>query len=154
MHIREIIPFTLPDDVVAMYGWHNGMNDPDGIEEHRLFYYHHFLSLEDAYRTYRELMDVNQQIGEEGHDPTLFPLFSFIGEYSMVQVNTAAESYGSIWFSYHGESQVYDSLTTMLEALNECYANGAYRIEDGDIVCKRANTGRCFSQVRRWKQGQ
>jgi hypothetical protein len=132
--IREIVPFTLPDEVVALYGWHNGMDDPDAIEEHRLFYYHHFLALEDAYRTYQELMDANQSTGHALYDPNLFPLFSFMGEWYMVQITPEATTYGSIWFVHQGAAQVYDSLTAMLEAINECYVSNAYRIENGDIV--------------------
>lgn len=110
------------------------MEDPHGIEEHPLFYYHRFLALEDAGRIYQELMDANQSAGHRIYDPHLFPLFSFMGERYMVQMNPEAAASGSVWFFHQGEAQVYDSLTAMLEAISECYVSGAYRIENGDIV--------------------
>ncbi|XSG75694.1 SMI1/KNR4 family protein [Herpetosiphon llansteffanensis] len=128
--IASVIPFNLPAEILELYAWHNGTNN----EYKKLFYYHHFLSIEDAYQIYQDLMQTNREIEIEAYEPFLFPLFDFEGEYYMVQMDATRDDYGSIWFIFHGSGQVYDSLTTMLAAIEECYALGAYFIQDAEYV--------------------
>ncbi|MFD3164499.1 hypothetical protein [Herpetosiphon sp. NSE202] len=52
----------------------------------------------------------------------------------MVQMDATRDAYGSIWFCHHSSAQIYDSLTTMLAAIEECYATGAYFIQDAEYV--------------------
>src|SRR5215203_1212336 len=79
-------------------------------------------------------MDVNQDIGVEGYNPHLFPLFTFMGEYYSVWFGEPAEEAGAIYFVFHGEGKVYENLTTMLTAILECYDTGAYIIQGNDTV--------------------
>ncbi|MCA0354745.1 MAG: SMI1/KNR4 family protein [Chloroflexi bacterium] len=129
--IAEIIPFRLPAEILELYAWHNGT---DIISHKNLFYYHHFLSVEDAYQIYQDLMQTNREIEFEAYEPFLFPLFDFEGEYYMVQMDENRDDYGSIWFCFHSSGQVYDSLSTMLAAIEECYAVGAYFIQEDEYI--------------------
>ncbi len=140
--IASVIPFTLPAEILELYAWHNGTNN----EYKKLFYYHHFLAIEAAYQIYQEFTS-------EAYEPFLFPLFDFMGEYYMVQMDATRDDYGSIWFVFQGSGQVYDSLTTMLAAIEECYATGAYFIQDAEyepdepkVAAIKAKWNRC-----RWR---
>ncbi len=132
--IRARVPLVLPDDVVALYQWQNGMRDEERMEEHTLFYYHHFLSLEHALDIYLELRQIDEEIGGGGYLPELFPIFTFMGEYYAVWTGMSDDDFGSIYFDYHGEGKVYDSLTRMLTAILECYDTGAYAIQNNTVV--------------------
>ncbi len=132
--IEQRVPFRLPDEVLELYQWHNGTPDDHATRDVNLFYYHRFLPLEEAYAMYRRLMQVNVDIGGEGYDPNLFPLFTFAGEYYSVWFGPPSEHFGAIYFVFHGDGHVYDSLTSMLGAILECYDTQAYHIHDGEIV--------------------
>jgi SMI1/KNR4 family protein SUKH-1 len=133
--IRRIVPFDLPPEVVELYHWHNGTAHTDTDPWlHQLFYYHSFLPLEEAYQTYQELMQVNQDIGIEGYSPHLFPLFTFMGEYYSVWFDEPLQETGAIYFVFQGEGKVYDNLASMLTAILECYETGAYTIQGNDTV--------------------
>lgn len=139
--IRQRVPLDLPEDVVALYQWHNGVYDEDQMEEQELFYYHHFLSLEDALRVYFELRRIDDEIRRRSTNnlscaylPQLFPLFSFQGEYYAVWTDSADDDFGSIYFVHQGAAKVYNHLTSMLTAILECYNAGAYMIQDGNVV--------------------
>lgn len=132
--IRQIVPFDLPPEVVELYQWHNGTTPTDDYPWLQLFYYHTFLPLEEAYQTYKNLMQVNQDIGEEGYNPHLFPLFTFMGEYYSVWFGEPTQEIGAIYFVFHGEGKVYESLTTMLTAIVECYETQAYSLQENDIA--------------------
>ncbi|NJP06113.1 MAG: SMI1/KNR4 family protein [Chloroflexaceae bacterium] len=131
--IWQRVPLALPNAVVELYQWQNGMRDEERIEEHTLFSYHHFLSLEHAIDTYLELQRINSEIGSVGYPPELFPLFTFQGEYYAVWTDIAHDDFGSISFDYHGHEKVYDNLASMLNAILECYETGGYNIQDNDI---------------------
>jgi hypothetical protein len=133
--IRRIIPFELPPEIIELYQWHNGThNTDDDPWLYQLFYYHSFLPLEEAYQIYRELMQVNQDIGLEGYNLHLFPVFTFMGEYYSVWFDEPPQETGAIYFVCQGEAKVYENLVTMLTAILECYETGAYMIEENDTL--------------------
>lgn len=45
-----------------------------------------------------------------------------------------AEETGTIYFVYEGEMKVYDRLSTMLQAILECYETGAYAVQGDEVV--------------------
>ncbi len=132
--IEQIVPFDLPDEVSELYAWANGTPGDEFAGGLDLFYYHRFLPLEEAYTIYQRLMQVNRDIGIEGYDPNLFPLFTFHGEHYAVWFGPPSEKQGTIYFVYQGDGQVYDDLASMLGAILECYDEGAYEVQGGDIV--------------------
>ncbi len=132
--IARIVPFPLPAEILELYAWHNGTPDEQETYDVDLFYYHRLLPLEEAYDTYQGLMQVNHDIGLEGFNPNLFPIFTYDREYYSVWFGPPAEHAGAIYFVFQGEGQVYDNLTSMLSAILECYDTGAYRIVEGKIT--------------------
>lgn len=147
---RAPIPFQLPDEVLDLYAWHNGTVDHPARGRQKLFYYHEFLSLEQAYEEYQWRMQFNADERFEVLDPHLFPLFTFQGEHYMTRGTTERRAQSEIFFDYHGSSQVYDSLHTMLAAIAECYESGAYAIvgdtykpDEGRVAAIKAQWNRC-----------
>jgi hypothetical protein len=121
--------FELPTEVEDLYKWHNGMREEDR-ETHRLLYYHYFLPLEEALDLHQNFLE-SDYIEEKG----LLPLFEFEGEYYAACCTSQKQELAPIYFLYHDETIVYDSLTAMLSSILECYQTGAYSPildEDGE----------------------
>lgn len=112
--------FRLPREVEELYKWHNGMG-PEGREDHRLLYYHYFLPLDEALDLSKSFAEIDF-IEKKG----LLPLFEFEGEYYASCCSEEEQELASICFLYHDEHIVYDSLTTMLSSILECYEQKAY----------------------------
>ena len=136
--IARNFPYYLPDEVQALYQWHNGTHLTDADPWEELFYYHAFLSIEDAYAEYLQLQAANAEIGEIVYEPNLFPLFTFMGEYYSVECCEEPTARGRIFFVFQGEVQVYDSLTSMFVAILDCYDQGGYELVDGEYKAHEA----------------
>ncbi|MBW4581646.1 MAG: SMI1/KNR4 family protein [Tildeniella nuda ZEHNDER 1965/U140] len=118
--ITHAFPFRLPREVEELYQWRDGMN----VEVHDdfLFHYHYFLPLHKALEEYQ--MNLTWRVlGDD--DPTiipnLLPLFSFQGEFYGAYCRREKQDKAPIYFVFHDEGIVYDSLTSMLSAILECY---------------------------------
>jgi len=109
-------------EVRSLYQWHDGINN-----SRELFHYHTFLPLDEALAIRKSWIESNNANNFTLYNPELLPLFEFEGEYYCIECTKLSENSGSIWFVYHDTSQVYNSLTTMLFALLECYETGAYQ---------------------------
>ena len=92
-----------------------------------LFQYYRFLPLDVSLEARNWWMEFNNTNFTEVYKPDLLPLFEFENEFYCIQCSHKKEESGSIWFVYHDTYQVYDSLTTMLLAVWECYETGAYQ---------------------------
>lgn len=124
--ILENFPYQIPEEIEQLYHWHNGINFYCELE---LFHYHTFLPLENAFATHQDWLKFNQ---EEYliYPPELLPIFEFQGEYYAVECSLEKEKRGKIWFIYHENLCVYNSLENMLTSILECYQTNAYKIVD------------------------
>lgn len=132
MYQRAPLPFKLPQEVLALYQWHNGTRQNENEPEQELFYYHEFMTIEAAYTVYQWRMQFNSEEGFEVFEPRLFPLFSFQGEYYATWCTVEEQERSPIFFDYHGAGQAYDNLHSMLSAIVECYETGAYSIDSDE----------------------
>jgi len=112
-------PFQVPGEVKELYQWHDGLDS-----DCQLFYYHTFLPLDESLLIYEEYL---KEFVENGDDEPTLPIFAFEGEYYAAQCSDEQQDSAPIWFIYHGNEIVYNSLKTMLLAILECYETGAYR---------------------------
>jgi hypothetical protein len=119
-------PYQPAREVATLYAWHNGTAGHNLLET--FFNYHFFLPLEDALRDYTLL---------QRHDLYLvdrLPLFTFEGEYYVVQCGETEVEEAPVYHDYHSTDYAYDSLTRMLAAELACYETGAYRLEGGKYL--------------------
>lgn len=128
-------PFRLPREVEDLYQWRDGMGTD--VQDDFLFHYHYFPPLHKALEEYR--MNLTWRVlGDD--DPTivpnLLPLFCFQSEFYGTYCRREKQDTAPIYFIHHGEYLVYESLTTMLLAILECYETGAYQpvIEDDTVT--------------------
>ncbi|MEK7412070.1 MAG: SMI1/KNR4 family protein [Planctomycetota bacterium] len=102
----------LPEEVRLLYQWKNGSKDA-GVLRYPLFWYHHFLSLEQAIGE-REKLRANSELGWHAN---WWPLFDFEGEYYFVECDSKRSALPIMFYS--GEDTeiyyAYLNLTTMLE---------------------------------------
>lgn len=128
-------PFSLPQEVEELYQWHDGFNLD--YYDCQLFDYHTFVTLDEALETWKSFQD-------DGFiQKDLLPLFTFEGEWYCIQVEKIKQESGQIWFVYHDDGIVYDSLKAMLFSILECYEVGAYQ-----PILKN---GRVYTEVDREK---
>lgn len=131
MLVNALLHF--PEDLYTLYAWHNGVNDH---EEHligniTLFTLGIFIPFERSCEIYR------LRAGEDEYWPqSRFPVFeSGGGELYLIECNPVNENYGMIYYhdisSYLFDTVIgkFDSLKTLLEAINECYNKGLYAFD-------------------------
>lgn len=116
----------IPREVKDLYAWHNGMH-AENREAHRLLYYHYFLPLDEAL----ELCEYFEEVeffedSEYLLENKALSLFEYECEYYAARCSSEKQDTAPIHFVYEGETVVYDSLTTMLMSILECYRTGAY----------------------------
>jgi cell wall assembly regulator SMI1 len=132
----EDFPYTLPNEVIEIYQWRNGQrgNYSDGLAP-----YYRFLSLEDALREYRILVELAMEFAEEDlpwqklYDPCWFPIFKEDSNYYVVCTSLEPQESSVILdrSEYLGnddvwKAEVFPDLTSMLLAVTECWETGAY----------------------------
>ena len=131
--ILKDFPFYLPKEVMELYQWHDG-TEVDHYGDCQLFHYHTFLPIKYALNV-RESFLPTEKDDYSYFQPELLPLFEFEGEFYCTQYSKESSETAPVWFIYHDDSVVYDSLTTMLQSILECYKTGAYLLnEDEEIV--------------------
>lgn len=126
------LPFQLPTEVVELYQWRNGSSyEPCCCE---LLPSYCFLSLDEAIRQYRLTIDIISYIEnwQEYFNPSWLPLFALDGNFYLVASDLDPSKPAPI--TYHdeylscgsGQEFEFDSLTDMLQAVAECWEQGAY----------------------------
>jgi hypothetical protein len=126
--IHKDFPFYLPKEVLEMYQWHDGTN-VDHYGDCQLFYYHTFLPLEYALKLRESWLPTKEE--DYIYFPIeLLPLFEFEGEFYCTQCSMEPSEAAPVWFAYHDNSIIYDTLTTMLQSILECYKTEAYLLID------------------------
>ena len=78
-------PNQLPQEIYALYQWHNGTNDD--LWRHGLFVYHSFLDIDNALQYAERLINRESERNyrmQQGKPSYLFPFCDFQGEYFAV----------------------------------------------------------------------
>lgn len=133
-------PYRLPEEVHALYRWHNGVS-----ERHVNFFPNHTFyplaeSLEIAKR-YREAAPMFNQ-PEDGYwywKSAWLPIFGDFYAQALILTVGSSEPEGSApvldFFNEVPEKPVlYGSLEALLQVILECYRQGAYRVQAGGQV--------------------
>ncbi len=128
MQIIEYLPYSLPEEIYELYRWRNGTRQRQEI----LFYPSMaFLPLEDALVVGKETIDLDERteykLRFEGQ--RLFPFLDNEGDICAVAVNNKKQKASpiiSIPSEYNECHKCYNSLTSMMQTIAECYETGAY----------------------------
>jgi hypothetical protein len=122
-------PGVPPESWFHLYQWRNGTVD-DGRDP-PLFHYHRFAPLDEALSQRGHLEALYR---EPPNVVPLLPIFTFMGEWYVVDCSKDPKEYGRILFLFQDVTIAYDSLETMLESILDCYEQGAYRYENGEVI--------------------
>ena len=144
------LPCRLPEEVYALYGWHDGTEEVAGS----FIWYHDFLPLEVALDAYRQLLASDAEVqrmlaadewyqrrvaaGEEAPehpfwDPAWFPLFAFQGEYYLVDCGGPPGQPAPVryFFGHYTEHPVVCAdLAALLQTAAAWYERGAVWVDD------------------------
>ena len=119
------LPCKLSQEVYDLYQTHNGTEG-----ESELFVYHSFMPLDTAVEYFEYLNEKESiQFRYRDGDPTyLFPVFDFQGEYFAIAGGETTTETSPV---YHVSdccecSLAFNSLSTMMLTLAECYESGVY----------------------------
>jgi len=129
------IPLKLPEEVLELYKWKNGVSafiedDEPIIGELELFTQGVYTSFQLSFDTY-----ISHILKSDFFTPSMFPLFeSGSGELFLVECNPGSPEYKKIlMFTLHdpilagGEvKSKYDSMESLLLTVLECYQKGIY----------------------------
>lgn len=125
----ENLPLALPDYVINLYRWHNG------IEE--LIPGFTLLSLQDAISLYKALIEYAQEIEEEFEDcefykNTYFPILQSQDLFFVIDCNPSSN--GNIYIvdgeDFDEAIKEYENLEQMFQVIVDAYLSQAYYIED------------------------
>jgi hypothetical protein len=110
----------LPEEVVALYEWHNGMEPYD----HQLIWYHHFPSLQVAIEFHRGM------VRDGGWSEVWFPVLEFEVEYFVVPLIGGPA--GPVKHLHHGFSKApaFTNVTLMMATAAEWFDRGLIKAED------------------------
>lgn len=118
-----------PEDLVAMYGRHDGVDLPEGraLGDGHVIPGYYWMPIAEAADHYREL----QGLGPS----SWFPIFTDGGGgYLSVICDADSEDYGAIVELIPGEDEpeiVFDSASLLLATAIRCFNEGAYRVKGG-----------------------
>jgi hypothetical protein len=127
------IDIVFPEEVHALYGWRNGINNEDAetktLGALRLFKLGIFVSLDFSISNYLEWV-IQYDYWPKG----LFPLFDSGagGDYYLIDTNKQSVTHGMILYYsvsnpyFQGTSSIFDSLDLCLTTIIECYREKAY----------------------------
>lgn len=129
---------VLSDDLRVFYGWKNGTNISTHLTLGQLWIFNMgiFSPIERAIEIYSGNVD---QLPK--WEPSMFPLFeSGGGEYYLMECDKNKKDYGRIYFHSIGEISFdiliskYDSLSTLIHTIHQCYLHRAYFFDEDDCL--------------------
>jgi hypothetical protein len=136
------LPLRLADEVYDYFGWRNGLR-PARDTEYDLFPGFAMLSFEEALADYRMLLATAARVAERTGVPATslwsaqwFPLFRDAGgDYhvtlSVRGVAATAPIYMVVREDPESAYLAYDSLTSLIRTVTECFGVGAFQTVDG-----------------------
>jgi len=126
-----------PESWFELYQWRNGTvydgRDPP------LFHYHRFAPVQEALAEHAHLEALYREPPET---VPLLPLFTFMGEWYVVDCSADPREHGRILFLFQGVTVAYDGLEAMLESILECYQQGAYRYDGEETIVDEQRVAR------------
>jgi cell wall assembly regulator SMI1 len=136
--ISEMLGITLPFELYELYKWRNGTFEPSNGATYLGTF--HFSPLEEMLQIYQDEfggIDGDFFVLEDGR--RLLPFSEDQGRYCSLVLPT-----GNPQGSYHiavtlsdGDHYiVYESLTSMMVTLAECYETGAFYLSDGENIAE------------------
>ncbi|MCC0178711.1 SMI1/KNR4 family protein [Waterburya agarophytonicola K14] len=125
------LPFRLPQEFYELYQWKNGT--PETSDALNFYRHFRFLPLEEALTTFpRKGRD--SYLVDEYLPYGWIPIFTFEGEYYGV-VGSQIQRYDSpIVYLYHEEAVGYTNLTSMMQAIAECYETKVYYLNKHNYI--------------------
>ena len=135
--LTKPLPFSFPDEVYALYQWHNGI--PDESEFYFLFRDHRFLPLEEALMEYQQIVRYYPSIGDEIDVGLCFPFAGFEGSYYCLPSETHPPIRGHkrpVISVFEGiDIHFYFACTCLIDSANN-----------------RSFTMKCRSEVKSWEK--
>jgi cell wall assembly regulator SMI1 len=139
-------PFFLPEEFYTLYQWHNGIEIPIAYNPmlDLLPYTPFFYSLDECMRCYGELMQMKKEYSKSFDDNTLspkwFPIIQPNDGYYFISGDSHQKQRSEVIFlGTHQEWHFgpnYESLTSFIESIYECYITGVYDIDNSEeVVC-------------------
>lgn len=129
----QVLPFRFPPELIELYSWKNGTKCADGdlLDDLHFFPGFYFMSLEEALSGYLEFEKHPQW------NKFWFPFFANGGgDFYATDSNSDELCPKVLGFLLGEEEQSYEyqSVTSMMKTIAECYAKGAYYLaSDGTI---------------------
>lgn len=128
----QTLPFQLPDEIYELYQWSSG-NSEDSLTNHAFFFDPYegmaLCSLERAIALSSTFEDEFDEVAVKYLDQPLFPIFQFEGSFLCLVGNL--ESSPVIFVSEIREIIIrYESITTMMLTLAECFTTGVTSIDN------------------------
>jgi hypothetical protein len=125
--VQGWLPCPLPADLAALHAVHDGA-DPDAA----LLLDHAWLPLADARAHRAQLLQLDRAEGTALVSPADLPFLNDGGSYYLVRCDAPG---GPVFHLRPGEVvQAYDGVRGLLAALVDCFAEGAARVEAGELV--------------------
>ncbi|PIQ28881.1 hypothetical protein COW36_09470 [bacterium (Candidatus Blackallbacteria) CG17_big_fil_post_rev_8_21_14_2_50_48_46] len=124
------LPFSLPEELIELYQWHNGQSN-----NRPFFGGYTFYPLEEAIEEYQLALETSE---EEGRlwKASWFPVFGFQGDYFVLDCESELQP-SPIFMSLDSESLApcwYENLEKMLLTLKQCFEKGAYFLDEDEIL--------------------
>lgn len=122
------LPFEPPDELLAWFGWRNGVGA--GLSPEGLFEGFRPLSLEEALADHRQWVEELNDPDFEFRPPVLFPLLEAHGCHYALWCGRDTRR-GAILYAGREDTPrpKLDRLADLVQAVAECYRRGAYRCD-------------------------
>lgn len=139
------LSLRLADEVYDYFGWRDGLRTTRDAD-YELFPGFTVLSFEEALADYRMLVDAAARVAEQAGVPAgslwnerWFPLFRDAGgDYHVILTDTRPAPTAPIYMVVREDPEAaylaYDSLTSLIQTVTDCFAAGAFRAVEGGIV--------------------
>lgn len=130
-------PHALPDSVVQLYEWHNGVDD----DAEELFRGYKFLPFADALGVWKALA--------EDQSDAFLPIMQNLFGFSVLVDLRAGDTAGFIYetdANNYCHPRIYPSLSAYFAAMRACFREEAFAIQDDELVGRHKKMEAIFSR--------
>jgi hypothetical protein len=145
--MMQRLDVTPPPGHFELYATCNGVNEEVYSFEPALFPDFVLPSLERAVASFHGLAKGLQGAPARHWRPHWFPVFwDMAGSYYLLAMNASKPDFQEVYFLTPAfeTRRVFARLEFMLNAIAECYREGAFRVEDGELVSNWADQQEIF----------